>query len=432
MSAVVEPGDARLAVVGGGWAGLAAAVTARQRGWRVSLCEMAPHLGGRARTVSHGGLQLDNGQHILVGAYADTLALMRTVGVDPETVLLRLPLTLRTPDGAGLQLPTGPAVPAFVRGVLAWRDLPWLDRLGLLAVAARWRLSGFRCAPGTTVAQLARHCPRSAYTRLIEPLCVAALNTPADQASAQVLLNVLRDALFGAPGASDLLLPRAPLDALLPEAAGRWLHAHGVEVRLGHRVSRLEPDGPRWRVDGELHDAVVLACPPGEAGRLCDTVAPAWAARARALAYQPIVTTWLRAPGARWPCPMLALHSDATSPAQFGFDLGALGGPAGLYALVSSGAAAWVDAGADATRRAMLAQWQREFPSAAHAPVEWVAQRTEKRATFACTPGLDRPPAQVAPHLWAAGDHVAGPYPATLEGAVRAGMEAARQAVSGA
>ena len=123
---------------------------------------------------------------------------------------------------------------------------------------------------------------------------------------------------------------------------------------------------------------------------------------------------------------MTALRADGLRPAQFGFDLGALGGPAGLYALVVSGAAAWVEAGADATRMALLAQWEESFPASAHGAAEWVASRTEKRATFACTPGLKRSPARVHPRVTVAGDHVDGPYPATLEGAVRSGIEAAR------
>ena len=121
----------------------------------------------------------------------------------------------------------------------------------------------------------------------------------------------------------------------------------------------------------------------------------------------------------------MALRSDGLRPAQFGFHLGALGGPPSTYALVVSGAARWVDAGAGATRDALLAQWEEAFPSTNHGPIEWVGSRTEKRATFACTPGLQRPPPAIAPGLWACGDYVEGPYPATLEGAVRSGLAAA-------
>ncbi|MEK8030769.1 hydroxysqualene dehydroxylase HpnE [Ideonella sp. DXS29W] len=416
----------RVAVVGGGWAGLAAAVHACAAGHRVSLFEMAPQLGGRARSVRKDGLTLDNGQHILIGAYVQTLALMRQVGMDVEAALHRMPLTLQYPDGSGLRLPAGPALPAFARGVLGWRDLPWGDRLGLLWWAARWRLRGFRCPPSMTVAELARRCPRRAYQALIEPLSVAALNTPAEQASGQVLLTVLRDALFGPPGAADLLLPRRPLDALLPDDASRWLRARGAHIELGRRVMRLTADDTGASVDDEPFDHVIVATPPGEAARLLADISPAWSAAAAAFTYQPIITAWLRAPQTRWPQTMMALRADGLRPAQFGFDLGALGGPADTFALVVSGAAPWVSAGADATRMALMNQWEEAFPATTHGPVEWIASRTEKRATFACTPGLKRSPARVHPRLTVAGDHVEGPYPATLEGAVRSGVEAAR------
>ncbi|HJV72362.1 hydroxysqualene dehydroxylase HpnE [Ideonella sp.] len=414
----------RVAVVGGGWAGLAAAVHATTLGHQASLYEMAPQLGGRARSVTHDGITLDNGQHILIGAYRDTLALMRRVGVEPDQVLHRQPLTLLYPDGSGLCLPPGPALPAFARGVWAWRELPWRQRLGLLALAAQWRWQGFRCAPALTVAELARRCPPQAYRELIEPLCVAALNTPAEQASAQVLLTVLRDALFGEPGAADLLLPKGSLDALLPRVAGEWLRQHGASVALGHRVMRLDVDASGADIDGERYDHVVLATPPGEAARLVETLAPAWSREAAAFRYQPIITAWLQASAARWPQPMMALRADNRRPAQFGFDLGALGGPRSTYALVVSGAAAWVDAGTNATRSAILNQWDEAFPARQHGPVKWLDSRTEKRATFACTPGLKRPAARVHARVTVAGDHVEGPYPATLEGAVRSGLAA--------
>jgi squalene-associated FAD-dependent desaturase len=416
-----------VAVIGGGWAGLAAAVHATALGQRVTLYEMSPQLGGRARSVSRNGITLDNGQHILIGAYRDTLALMRQVGVDPQRVLQRRPLTLVYPDGSGLRLPTGPALSAFIRGAWAWRDLRWSDRLGLLSQAAVWRLQGFRCPPEMTVSQLARRCPPKAYRELIEPLCVAALNTPAEEASAQVLLTVLRDALFGEPGAADLLLPCAGLDDLLPRAAAAWLERHGAVVATGHRVMHLttgKTDATQIDVDGEAYDHVVVATPPGEAARLLALLAPDWSRAAAEFRYQPIVTAWVNAPAARWRHPMMALRSDS-GPAQFGFDLGALNGPAGMFALVISGAAAWLGAGAEATRQAILAQWAAAFPAERHGPVHWVTSRTEKRATFACTPGLRRPGMPAHPRIAVAGDYVAGPYPATLEGAVRSGLAAA-------
>jgi squalene-associated FAD-dependent desaturase len=417
----------RVAVVGGGWAGLAAAVTLAAAGRAVSLYEMAPQLGGRARRVDIGGAVYDNGQHILIGAYTETLALMREVGADPEALLQRLPLTLRYPQGHGLRLPGGRALTAFARGVLGCLDWTVGERLALLCAAAGWGLRGFRCDPAWTVARLCAGLPSRVRADLIDPLCIAALNTPAEEASAAVLLRVLQDALFGGPGAADLLLPRTTLDALLPVPAMRWLRSAGAALHCGHRIDALQAQGDGWQVGGEAHDAVVLACSAAEAARLAAPFAPDWSARAAAFAYEPIVTVYLQGDGARLPVPMMALHADAgTAPAQFAFDLGALGGPAGRFAFVISGAAPWVARGREAIVQATLAQAVAAFgPATWPVPPRLLQLISEKRATFRCTPRLDRPPAIIAARLLAAGDYVNGPYPATLEGAVRAGRAAA-------
>jgi hypothetical protein len=347
---------------------------------------------------------------------------MHTVGADVAGGLWRHPLELRYPDGRGLKLPPGPAVPGFVRAVLACQGWSWVDKLALLGAAAGWAASGFRCDPSLTVQALCRKLPTAVRQLLIDPLCVAALNTPASEASAQVLLRVLRDALFSGRGGADLLLPRRSLDALLPQPAHAWLHSAGVPVRLGHRVQQITAAGRGWAVDGQAFDAVVLACSAAEAARLAEPAAPGWAGQARSLRYEPIVTVYLQCPGARLPSAMTALLEGADAPAQFAFDHGALGATPGLFAFVVSGAARWVEAGLDATGQAVLRQALQAF-----APGTWptapkvLKVLAEKRATFRCTPGLSRPPTLIAPGLVAAGDYVAGPYPATLEGAVRSG-----------
>jgi squalene-associated FAD-dependent desaturase len=415
----------RLAVIGGGWAGLAAAVRATQAGQAVTLFEMAGHLGGRARGVDVGPLQLDNGQHILIGAYARTLDLMRTVGVDPEQVLHRQPLELRYPDGRGLRLPGGHPVLAFVRAVAGCKGWTLRDRSALLTAAGHWAAAGFRCDPQLTVAQLCSRLPAAVRELLIDPLCVAALNTPADAASAQVLLTVLHDALFSGRGGADLLLPKRPLDSLLPHPAHAWLQARRTQIVFNQRVQRVAPSGNGWTVDGRAFDAIVLACSAAEAGRLTAGVAPAWAARADTLQYEPIMTVYLQCHGARLPSPMMALVESPQAPAQFVFDHGALGASKGVFAFVVSGARRWADAGLQATGAAVLRQAQAAFaPGTWNRDLSVLKVMAEKRATFRCTPGLDRPPAEVANGLQAAGDYLAGPYPATLEGAVRAGEAA--------
>ena len=413
----------RLAVVGAGWAGLACAVEAVRQGHAVTLFEAAPHAGGRARRVDDmHGMALDNGQHILIGAYAATLQLMRDVGVDPERVLLRLPLSLRFADGGGLQLPRLPAPLDLLVGIFQARGWTWRDKSALLRSAIGWRLKGFRCDASTTVAELCAGLTPRVMQELIEPLCVSALNTPVAQSSGQVFLRVLNDALFSGSGGADLLLPRADLGALLPDAALAWLRAHAASLRIGQRVRTIAPEAKAWRVDGEAFDRVVLACAPWDAARLVRASglpAEAWCATTEALRFEAIATIYLR--GARPLAePMLALRSDpATAPAQFVFDKERLCGLPGVLAMVVS---------ANETPRELL-ETQALAQAAAQlgqAGLQVVQTVVEKRATFACTPGLARPPATIAPGLLACGDYVAGPYPATLEGAVLSGLAAAR------
>ena len=373
-------------------------------------------------TVAGEQVALDNGQHILIGAYIETLRLMKDVGADEAACLLRLPLTMQFPDGSGLALPDWPAPLDAVAGILTAHGWPLADRLSLLKVALGWRLAGFTCAPGESVSSLCHALAPGPMAALIEPLCISALNTPPERASGQVFLRVVRDALFAQSGGSNLLLPRVDLGALLPDAALAWLGTHGGALRLGVRVQALAPSGGGWTVDDETYDCVLLACPPAEAARLVQAsgiAADAWLADAQGLRYEALTTVFAHAPGAGLRQPMLALCSSPEEPAQFAFDRARLGGPPGLLAFVIS-----ASHGDSATlTRQVLAQAARQLGLAGLQPVKTVV---EKRATFACTPGLQRPGMQIAAGLVACGDYIAGPYPATLEGAVRSGLQAAR------
>lgn len=413
----------RVAVIGAGWAGLAAAVAAGERGHTVTLFEATRVLGGRARTLpvrlpDGGEALLDNGQHILVGAYLETLRLMERVGVRLDDVLLRLPLVLRFPDGEGLALPSWPAPWDAAAGIVAARGWSWRDKLSLLGASTGWQRTGFRCAGGASVADLCVGLTPRIREQLIEPLCVAALNTPLQRSSGQVFLRVLRDALFGRGhgrwGGSNLLLPRQHLGRLFPEAAQAWLEARGSRVVLGQRVQAIAAADTGCSVDGEPFEAIVLACPAPEAARLAERFAPAWAAQADALAHEAIATVYVTG-GPRLPLPMLALRNGPRAPAQFVFDRGQLGGPAGVLAFVVS-----ASQGDRATLEGQVLGQARALGWAV-APLQTVVER---RATFACEPGMVRPPLRLALRLWACGDYIEGPYPATLEGAVRSGLAA--------
>jgi hydroxysqualene dehydroxylase len=256
-------------IVGAGWAGLAAAVHAARQGHRVTLLEASRTLGGRARAVQVAlpdgrEVTLDNGQHILIGAYSQTLQLMRDVGVDLNAALLRIPLTLRYPDGGGLQLPDWqrPWVAGLdvAVGILQAKGWSWRDKFSLLRAASRWQRAGFTCPADWTVAQLCQGISPRVMAEMIEPLVVSALNIPASQASASVYLRVIHDALFAAAPAlpaspaspatssaqlpiagSNMLLPRCDLSALMPQAAAQWLVQRGARVLTGVRLSSLDP-----------------------------------------------------------------------------------------------------------------------------------------------------------------------------------------------
>jgi squalene-associated FAD-dependent desaturase len=416
---------ARVAIVGAGWAGLAAAVEAVRAGLQVTLFEATRTLGGRARTLDvtlpgAGSVDLDNGQHILIGAYRHTLALMEMVGVQPSQVLHALPLTLRTPSGEGIALPAWPAPLDAAWGILTARGWRWTERLAFLRACLRWRAHGFRCAPHETVTDLCAGLPARVVADVIDPLCVSALNTPAAQASGQVFLRVLRDALLGEGhdrwGPSWLLLPKAPLGRLLPEAAAQWLLAQGARLRTGHRVALIARSASGWQVDADRFDAVVLACPSWDAIRLLEdnaVHAPVWLEQARSLRHEAIATVYAKG-NRTLPEPMLRLQDGPQAPAQFVFDRGQLGGPDGLLAFVASAC----QGERETLQRQVIAQaqalgWHEVVP---------VRTVVEKRATFACTPGLVRPGIAIDEGLWACGDWVEGPYPATLEGAVMSGQ----------
>jgi squalene-associated FAD-dependent desaturase len=435
----------RVAVVGGGWAGCAAAVELAAKGARVTLFEAARTLGGRARAVQAREALLDNGQHIMLGAYAETLALLRRVGVAQRDVLLRLPLQMRYPPHSGLMDFVAPRLPAPLHMLAALLGAKGLEREDKLALArfstsARWMKWGLD-ADCSVAELLARFDQTPRLTRLMwRPLCLAALNTPIERASANVFLAVLRDSLGAARKASDMLLPRVLLDALFPEAARRFIEERGGQVLCGARVDGIRQEDAGWRLstclDATAFDAVVLATPAWQSASLVRPLAGAGALTAQldAFAYEPISTVYLQYErGLRLPLPFCALLDDPAHGAwgQFVFDRGQLDASQdGLLAVVISAALDAASLGQDELARLVAAQLAAAFRQPALAEPRWSRVLTEKRATFACTPGLVRPPNSTALEgLLLAGDYTAGDYPATLETAVRSGVAAARLAL---
>jgi squalene-associated FAD-dependent desaturase len=277
---------------------------------------------------------------------------------------------------------------------------------------------------------LAEHRQLGAPTDFLwEPLCVAALNTPLAAASAQVFLNVLRDSLGAERSASDLLLPRTDLSALLPEPAARYVVNRGGRVLLGKRVTSIAPAPGELAVDGEKFSAVILACAPQHTARLLEAsgLLPATRVLLAQLTFEPIYTCYLQYPDSvALPRPMLGLREGLL---QWAFDRGALGGRRGLIAAVVSARGEHEELLHGAFAQMAHHELSRVVP-ALPAP-RWSRVIAEQRATFSCVPNLVRPGhATDVRNLLLAGDYTASDYPATLEGAVRSGVAAARLALA--
>jgi hydroxysqualene dehydroxylase len=390
-----------VAVIGAGWAGLAAAVRAVQAGHLVTVLEASRTLGGRARSVevmlpNGEHVMLDNGQHVLLGAYRETLALMQTVGVDLDAVLTRLPVRI---------------------GLLQTQRWSLLDYLSLVRVVSGWCLQGFSCSEGTTVEALCKRASPRVMADVLESLCLSALNTSPDEASGRVFLRVLKDSFLGKSFAhkggvyqsSDMLIPKADLGRVFPDHAARWLEAKGAAVRLGERVTSLLLNQNQWHVNDVLFDEVVMATPPWETARLMRDVAPVWAATVDALNYRAITTVYAQAPaGFDLKHPLRVLPCYAQHPAQFVFQRAEA---KGLLAFVVSDA----KGDKDTIERLVLEQGEAALGVA----LQPVTTIIEKRATFACTAQMKRPAKFSLVGLTVVGDYVEGPYPATIEGAVR-------------
>lgn len=426
-----------VAIVGAGYAGLACAVALSAKGVQVTVFDRSHVLGGRARLLTKDGHRVDNGQHILIGAYTELTRMLRHMRVSPK-VLERLPLTLESPGRFHLRAAELPAPFHLALGLLRARGLAWADRFAVMRLIRALKRKHFRVPPDQTVLALLHESAqtRHAIAWIWEPLCVAALNTPIEYASAQVFANVLRDSVAAHASASELLIPRVDLSELFPVQAARYLATRRGKLHSGTTVKAISRVEGGFRLDcdhptRQVFEQVVIATAPYHAPPLLRSVGGCerLAHQIEALEYEPITTVYYAlGDTVRLSAPMLLL---ADGPAQWVFDRGQLGGEAGLLACVISAHGDYEKLSREDLEITIHQQLERELGRRLPSPA-WVLTIVEKRATIACRPGLVRPDMQTpVPGLWLAGDYIDSPYPATLESALRSGTAAASAVLRG-
>ena len=433
-------------VIGAGCAGLSAAARLAGNGARVLVLEARSRLGGRATAFAdrETGELVDNGQHVLMGCYTETLAFLDAIGALGNLRIERQ-LSVTMIDRAGtktrLVCPALPAPLHLVAGMFEWDALGWSDRLAALRMAGPLRrarrelLPGAReiaASPGETVdAWLVRNGQTARLREMLwEPLALAALNQSPGQAAAPVFARVLAEMFGSDPRLAAILLPAKPLHLMYAEPAREFIERHGGTVRTGAAAKlsvdgklEVEASGERWNPE-----AVVAAVPWFALRELVGAAPAALDATllaASRMASSPIVTVNLWFDRAVMDEPFVGLPGRAM---QWVFDTRAVfGGDTSRLSLVSSGASPLVAL----TNPELIATAHRELlealPAVRDARLLRATVVREPRATFSLAPGQPvRPPVQTpVPGLFLAGDWIDTGLPATIESAVRAGHRAA-------
>jgi squalene-associated FAD-dependent desaturase len=398
----------KAAVVGGGLAGLAAALDLVDAGHEVTLYEARPTLGGAVQTLParDGDPEPppDNGQHIALGCFTEYLRFLDRIGQGDAYERRRLALPVIGEDGAVSSIE--PSLPALLR----YRHVPARDRLRIPVVTARCRT--VRPRDGESFGGLLRRIGASdaAVDRFWDVFIRPALNLRTDEVDADAGLFTVRTALLGPRASSDVILPRKPLGEMHGDAAGTALEEAGGHMCTHAQVSSLD----------ELEaDMFVVAVPPAESARLLGEEPPR-------LEDSPIVSVhlWFDRPLLATPLAAL-LGSDA----HWVFDRGALTGnppPRGQYlTVVSSGVPELLELrGKELPER--IAQQLTDRLGAAE--LLWSRVSREPRATIALRPGTEalRPgPETDRPNVVRAGAWTGTGWPATMESAVRSGKAAA-------
>lgn len=427
-------------IIGAGWAGLAAAVKLTQQGHPVTVFESAKQAGGRARAVSFNDLDVDNGQHLLIGAYIECLSLMKIVGIDTKTALKRLPLLLTVIDKSTssliLQAPALPAPLHLLYALVTAKGLNLKDKIAAVRFGLYLKKHKYQFNNDVSVEELFKLTKQTdiLITQLWEPLCLATMNTPIASASANIFMAVFKDAFTNKTQDADLLLPTTDLSSLFPNAAIQYIENNGGKVYLKSRVENIEINNNTVtsvtaKVDNKMQTVktskIIIATAPQNLSKLLN-VHPTLNSinkNIEQFTYQPIVTIYLKyAENPKLSQAMIGLSNTLS---QWVFDRASFCQQSGLISVVISADGEHMALDDDTLAQTVQAEISGLFNSKPSLLKSFVIR--EKRATFACTVNSNniRPKNTTGINgLYLAGDYTDTGYPATLEGAVRSGITA--------
>ncbi len=411
-------------VIGSGWAGLTCSYRLAKAGHKVTVLEASPNIGGRARSIKFNSNIVDNGQHLLIGAYHSTIQLIKELGLNPDDLLLRTPMRIcmRGRSSLDISLPKLPTPYHVLWSLLSTKDLSWHDKRKALSLCYFVQRTKGNLSNDCSVAELLKTYNQTdnLIKSLWEPLALAAMTTPIERASARVFIKVLSQCFSLNSADSNWLLPRTDLTSLLPEHISRYLYTMGSEIVCGTAVKKLEitqnncikvlTRATEWRADN-----IVLAVPPWQAKTLLplptlDLFVP-----------EPITTVYLQSSDkVKLPYPMIGLTGTTT---QWVFDRRFADQPNILSAIIS-GSGQHLETNKQHLAQQVAAEINNIFPGKITSYESLIIK--EKRAAFSCDVKIQtlRPTAKTPiNNVWLCGDYLQTNLPSTLEGAVISGMQ---------
>ena len=428
-------------IVGAGWAGLKCAYTLSKAAHQITLIDAAPQSGGRARAVPFQQHTVDNGQHICIGAYHTLRQLLRELELDEKELFQILPMELFAHGNQTLHLKLVnlPAPFNLLAGLLAAKNIPWGSKYQILSLCWYLRKNNFRLDTDIVLLDFLKNYHQSDFViqHVWEPIALATMTTPINQASTQIFLNILKRVFYSQNNDSNWYLPATDLSSLLPTHIENYLRQRGHELIYGHTIKQLHiVENKCHKISGnnkDWHaDNIVLAMPPWQALQLLQTH-PELSSVSLALtnfSFQPITTIYFEF--SEPPClpyPMLALLNTTC---QWIFDR-AFSGQANIISAVISGPGTHQNLTQEMLAKTVFAEIKSVFPHLA----EPINQRVinEKRAAFNCTPDIQqhRPCAKAKlSNLWLTGDYIQTDLPSTLEGALLSGRRTAEEILGSA